>query len=230
MDSNNWAVGGTVGRYDPGAGLGLSTLQRLLSSRRFSLPAAVTAWVLHLAAAGSGGFITYGVDSFMTIALFYLAIAPLPDRYSVDARLRGRRLNAAYRIGFHQRVLQLHLCLIYFFGGLAKSLGAGWWDGTSMWRALTRPPFNIVDPHLLLQWSYLFPVAGISVCALELLYPVLIWPKQTRTIWLASILTMHIGIGMLMGLYSFAMIMIILNAAAFGADLIPQVSKTIHAE
>jgi hypothetical protein len=183
---------------------------------------ALAAWLLHLAARGSGGFITYGVDSFMTIGLFYLAIAPLPDRYSIDARFRNRRLRGTCRIGFHQRVLQLHLCLIYFFGGLAKSLGAGWWDGTSIWRALTRPPFNTIDPHLLLQWRYLLPAAGISVWTLELLYPVLIWPKATRGVWFASIVAMHIGIGSLMGLQLFAMIMIILNVAAFGVDLIPQ--------
>ena len=189
-----------------------------------SRPSALAALLLHLAARGSGAFISYGVDSFMTIGLFYLAIAPLPDGYSIDARFRHRRIAGAYRIGFHQRILQLHLCLIYFFGGLAKALGAGWWDGTSIWRALIRPPFDFVDPHLLLQWSYLLPAAGISVFALELLYPVLIWPRTTRGIWLASVLAMHIGIGLLMGLQLFALIMIILNLAAFGADFIPQLN------
>jgi hypothetical protein len=81
-----------------------------------SRPAAIAGWLLHLAARSSGGFITYGVDQFMTIALFYLAIAPLPDRYSFDALLRGKGGGESRRAGFHLRVLQIHLCLIYFFG------------------------------------------------------------------------------------------------------------------
>jgi hypothetical protein len=58
--------------------------------------AAILAWFLHLCAAGSGGFVSYGVDNFMTIGLFYLMLSPLPDRYSLDWQLR--ELGAASRI------------------------------------------------------------------------------------------------------------------------------------
>ena len=50
-------------------------------------PAAIIAWFLHLCAAESGGLLSYGADNFMTIALFYLMLSPLPDRYSLDRRL-----------------------------------------------------------------------------------------------------------------------------------------------
>ncbi len=193
-----------------------------------SRPAAIAAWLLHLAARSSGGFVTYGVDQFMTIGLFYLAIAPLPDRYSLDYALGWRCKAAPWRAGFHLRILQVHLCLIYFFGGLAKSLGAGWWDGTSLWRALTRPPFHLLNPNILLHWSGFLPAAGIVICMLELGYPVFIWPKMTRQFWLAAVLAMHIGIGLMMGLQLFAFIMIILNAAAFGADLVPSFTRMLQ--
>ena len=184
-------------------------------------PAAIGAWLLHLAARSSGGFMTYGVDNFMTIALFYLALSPLPDRYSIDARFWSVRTHDSRRIGFQQRVLQLHLCLIYFFGGLAKCLGAGWWDGTSIWRALTRPPFDVISPEILLSGKYLFPLIGIFICVVEIGYPVFIWLKRTRTIWLLSVLTMHIAIALAMGLHLFALIMIVLNVSAFGHYLWP---------
>ena len=32
------------------------------------------------------------------------------------------------------RLLQVHLCVIYMFGGLAKVRGETWWDGSAMWR------------------------------------------------------------------------------------------------
>lgn len=187
-----------------------------------SRAAAITGWILHLAARGSGGFISYGVDQFMTIGLFYLVIAPLPDNYSLDFLLRRKVWgDLTTRSGFHLRILQVHLCLIYFFGGLTKCLGNGWWNGMSIWRALTRPPFNLVDSSILLRWSYLLPLAGVMICLLEVGYPLFIWLKLTRGPWLIAILAMHLGIGLLMGLHLFALIMIVLNLAAFGTDYLP---------
>jgi hypothetical protein len=56
--------------------------------------------------------------------------------------------NNPQSLGFWPRVLQVHLCLIYFISGLAKFLGNGWWDGSNLWRSLARPPFNLVPPDL----------------------------------------------------------------------------------
>lgn len=184
---------------------------------RFS---AILAWLFHLCAAKSGGFVSYGVDNFMTIGLFYLMLSPLPDQYSLDWRLGKSRARDPQLLGFWRRLLQLHLCVIYFFSGLMKCLGTGWWDGSNIWRALIRPPFNIIDPEILITWKYLFPVAGIFTCLLEIGYPFFIWNNRTRKIWLISICAMHVGIGLTMGMYLFAFIMIILNVAAFGPGLI----------
>jgi hypothetical protein len=184
---------------------------------RFS---AILAWLLQLCAAKSGSFLAYGVDHFMTIGLFYLMLSPLPDRYSVDWQLRKVRPKTPQLLGFWQRVLQLHLCLIYFFSGLTKLLGTGWWNGASVWRALIRPPFNIVDPDLLVKWKYLLPIAGICVWILELGYSFFIWRNRTRMFWLIGICALHAAIGLLMGMYLFAWVMIVLNVAAFAPDVI----------
>jgi len=181
---------------------------------------AILAWFFQLCAAKSGGFASYGVDNFMTIGLFYLMLSPLPDRYSVDWRLRKSRSRDPQLLGFWRRVIQLHLCVIYFFSGLTKCLGSGWWDGSNIWRALIRPPFNIIDPEILVGWKYFFLVAGIFTCLLEIGYPFLIWNNKTRRIWLISICAMHVGISLTMGMYLFAFIMIVLNVAAFGPGLI----------
>jgi Vitamin K-dependent gamma-carboxylase len=184
----------------------------------FSRSSAITAWFLHLCAAKSGGLVSYGMDNFMTIGLFYLMLSPLPDRYSLDHWLRKKPPKHPQLLGFFRRVLQIHLCLIYFFSGLTKTLGSGWWDGSNMWRALIRPPFNIIDPAILVRWKYLFPVAGVLICILEIGYPFFIWHKRTRPIWLWLVIGMHIAIGITMGMYLFALIMIVLNTAAFGPD------------
>jgi hypothetical protein len=84
---------------------------------------------------------------------------------------------------------------------------------------LTRPPFNLVSAEVLIRFGYLLPVMGILVCLPEIGYPVFVWLKQTRPFWLASILLMNLSIGLTMGLCLFALIMIVLNVAAFGSDL-----------
>jgi drug/metabolite transporter superfamily protein YnfA len=86
-----------------------------------------------------------------------------------------------------------------------------------MWRALTRPPFNIIPPHALLSAKYLFPFLGIFICLLEFGYPIFIWLRTTSRIWLLLVLLMHIGIAVTMHLELFALTMIILNLAAFGS-------------
>ena len=218
----NWLVttGGSIGLSETSV-LTLSWTCLLLAGLslffgifcRFS---AVAAWFLHLCAVKSGGLTAYGMDTFVTIGLFYLMLCPLPDSYALERKWRRTREPNPQMLGFFRRILQVHLCLIYFFGGIGKSLGSGWWNGTSMWRALTRPSFSIIPAELLFRWQWTLVLLGIVTCVLEVGFPFFIWPRKTRLIWLAAILGMHLAIGVTMGLYLFALIMIVLNLAAFG--------------
>ena len=187
----------------------------LLTLGFFCRPAAVTAWLLHLACVKSGDMFAYGMDNFVSIGLFYLMLSPLPDSYSIESRIWKIRLRNARMVGFFRRALQLHLCIIYFFSGLAKSLGTDWWNGLNIWAAVTRPPFNVFDPILIAHWRFLLPAVGITICLIEIGYPIFIWPRRTRPIWLTCVLAMHGAIGIAMGMYLFGLIMIILNLAAF---------------
>jgi len=182
----------------------------------FCRTVSIIAWILFLCTAKSAEPFGYGVDNFTIIGLFYLVIAPLPDPWSIDAWWRGISLKSSSLQGLHRRVLQLHICIIYFFSGLAKCAGRGWWTGTSLWRALTRPPFDIVSPEILIRLGLLLPLLGIVVCVMEATYPVFIWPRKTRLIWFVGVLALHAGIGLMMGMYLFAWVMIVLNMAAFG--------------
>ena len=182
----------------------------------FCREASVVAWLLYVCTAKSAEVLSYGVDNFTIIGLFYLAIAPQPDAWSLDSRWRGVQLRDASLHGLHRRVLQLHMCIIYFFGGIAKCVGRGWWNGTSLWRAMTRAPFDVVPPEILIRVAFLLPMLGILICLTEATYPILIWPQKTRVPCFVGILGMHVGIALVMGMYLFAGIMIVLNMAAFG--------------
>ena len=184
----------------------------------FSREAAIAALFFHLCVVKSSSGLTYGVDNFTSIGLFYVMISPLPDRWAADRWLRGVPGKNAQWQGFNRRILQFHLGLIYFFGGITKCAGAGWWDGTSIWYALVRPPFNLLPPETLIAWKSLFPIMSISVCLLETGYPLFIWVRKTRPFWLLAVVAMHVAIGLAMGLYLFAFVMITLNLAAFGPE------------
>jgi hypothetical protein len=181
----------------------------------FCRPAAVTAWFLHLACIKSSEVFAYGMDLFLNIGLFYLMLSPLPDSYALENRIWKPRRRDPRMIGFFQRVLQLHLCAIYFFSGLAKCLGSDWWNGMNVWATVTRPPFNVLNPMFIARWRAVLAPAGIAICLIELCYPLLIWPRRTRPIWLGCVIGMHLAIGIVMGMYLFAFVMIVLNVAAF---------------
>jgi len=181
----------------------------------YSRVAAVASWFLYLCSVKSGGLGTYGVDALTTTGLFYLMLSPLPDRLSLDHVWR-KKFADSQLLGFWRRVLQLHLCLIYFFSGLTKALGRDWWNGINLWRSLIRPPFDLIPADILVRFKYGFPVAGVAIFLLEIGYVFLIWRRGIGRVWLIAVLIMHLGIGLTMGMYLFASIMIILNLAAFG--------------
>jgi len=195
----------------------------------FCRPAAITAWFLHLACVKSSEVFAYGMDMFLTIGLFYLMLTPLPDSRSLENRIWKSPTRDSGMVGFFRRVLQLHLCAIYFFSGLAKCLGSDWWNGMNVWAALTRPPFNVLDPGLIARYRVLLIPAGIAICLIEIGYPLFIWPKKTRLIWLGCVVGMHAAIGLFMGMYLFALVMIILNVAAFGpTSSLPRSNRVGH--
>jgi len=193
----------------------LLVLGALMLLGLFCRPVAVATWFLQLACAKSAGLLSYGADNLTTIGLFYLMIAPFPDPWSIDRILLHRTIGDPRLLGFHRRVLQLHLCLIYFFGGVTKCLGSGWWNGSNIWRSLIIPPFNVLPLHWVATFGFLLPAAGIAICLLEVSYPFLIWWQPLRKPVLFAICAMHLGIAMMMGMVLFGAIMIILNLAAF---------------
>jgi len=133
-------------------------------------------------------------------------LSQLPDRCIFDWQWRKSRPKHRDLLGFWRRVLQTQMCLIYFFGGIAECLGPGWWNGINLWRALTRPPFDLISADYLIRFKHFLPIN-----------PFFIWNRRLRRLWLIAILLMHVGVGIAVGMYLFASIMIVLNLAAFGA-------------
>jgi hypothetical protein len=163
----------------------------------------------------------YGVDGFVTTALFYMVIFPVGYFNSVDNILFKNRKRGNLHVTLFKRLLQINLCIVYFFGGVVKMVGETWWNGEAIWKAMNLWSANTLfdfDYTWLAENSYLLVIIGWSVLAIEALYPIFIWSKKTRKIWLTGTLLMHIGIGLLLDLYFFAAFMMFWNVAAFYID------------
>lgn len=187
--------------------LGLGFQTRLMS---------ILALFAHLMFLNAGKMFMYGMDYLTTSALFYAVIMPLGKFYSLDNFLRSKPQNPGTIPIFFMRILQMHLCLVYFFGGFAKSLGLHWWNGEAIWRAVSIPGFYQLDMTWLAAVPWLSVVLGWLVLAVELGYPIFIWFRKTRPVFLFLVCCMHLGIGVAMGLPYFAALMILLNTTAFG--------------
>ncbi len=178
--------------------------------------AAIAAWALHALTVNSGYVSLYGVDTMLHICLFYLVWMPAGWAWSVDAHRRGWPPSPSAAAGIAQRTLQVHLCIIYANTGIAKAVGEQWWTGEAIWRALAQPQFAVFDMSWLAAAPWIAALACWSVIVIEVGYPILIWPRRTRKLWLAATIMLHLGIAVMMGLVLFSAMMIVMNVAAFG--------------
>jgi uncharacterized membrane protein YphA (DoxX/SURF4 family) len=170
----------------------------------------------------------FGLDQIVTYLTLYLAITPCGACFSVDAWL-GRRLAAARRrsrllrwwlpdgspsiaANVGTRLLQLHLCVIYLFGGLSKARGETWWGGEAVWLAIANYEYQSMDMTWLSQYPAV--ISGLSNLTLfwEIFYCALVWPRVTRPIVLAMAVAVHGGIALVLGMATFGTMMIVANA------------------
>lgn len=152
--------------------------------------------------------LNYGYDQFLTMSLFYCFWFPVGKYFSIDSYIFKNKQECS---NFNYiRVIQIHLCIVYFFAGIAKALDPDWWNGMSLWRAVS----SVYNNYFTLS-PYVFLVVGIGTVFLETLFSVFIWIDKTRNIILFLCILMHISIAYMLGLYSFSAILIVWNVAAF---------------
>ncbi|MEM1224738.1 MAG: HTTM domain-containing protein [Planctomycetota bacterium] len=196
---------------------------------RVTVPIAVLLqWMLLHRLLGS----LFGLDQIVTYCAMYLAITPCGSVFSVDAWLRDRFLNrkesapakhslwlrwlfptneATVAANVATRLLQLHLCAIYLFGGLAKTRGQMWWDGTALWYAISNYEYQSIDVTFLSAYPKVFTALTHVAMFWEIFYIALVWPKATRGIVLALAVAVHGGIAAFLGMITFGLMMIAAN-------------------
>lgn len=174
--------------------------------------AALLSWYLHFVFVKSTFLSSYGMDYILTSALFYCLIMPVNRYFSLDSLL-FKPQKMVY--SFSLRLIQIHLCLIYFFAGIAKILGAQWWSGEAIWRSLNRYAFYTFDFGWLSNYPLLCQMLSLTVVFIESTYFIGIWFDKTRKFWLFAAICTHLNIMLFMKLYYFGWLLIVFNLAAF---------------
>ena len=170
----------------------------------------------------------FGFDQILGMLCLYLSVGPSGAAVSVDSLIRrwwlGRkglvdapRKFASARVAM--RLIQLHLCAIYFWAGFAKLKGPSWWTGEAMWRVIANEEYQTMDLTWMAWVPWLpFLIAHVTI-AWEIFFIVLVWNPKFRPLMLFMGVLMHVGIGAFLGMWTFGLIMAFAYLAFSDPDL-----------
>lgn len=183
---------------------------------RFAVP---IAWFMTLMVCHRQTGALFGLDQMVMMLSMYLIFSPCGAVYSLDAWRARRRAGAAYQpaesvaANAVTRLIQVHLCIVYLFGGISKLRGDLWWEGTAMWWSIVNYEYQSLDVTWLGRWPLLIAVLTHATLFWETCYAALIWPRLTRPLVLAMAVFVHGGIALALGMPTFGVIMIVANLA-----------------
>jgi hypothetical protein len=176
----------------------------------------------------------YGLDNIMNVLVIYLMVGPCGATLSVDrliARWWARRkglpepqVEPSVSANFTLRLMQVHFCFIYMASGLSKLQGNAWWRGSAVWYTMANYSFAPMNWPVYIEflkvlcssrflWELTMTVSTYGTLALEISFPFLIWRPKLRWFMICCSVLMHTGIGLIMGLTTFSLMMLCLVLA-----------------
>lgn len=155
-----------------------------------------------------------GGDNITSLLLVYAVFMDLSPRRSGSDQRDARRRWSPYRTVVHNFALFAciaQVCLVYSVAGLAKIPGEYWHNGTAFYYVLNSAEFGMTQWAKVI-WDYplLLAVLTWSPVVLQLAFPwvYLFGGPLARRIVVVVAMSFHLGIFALMGLESFAALMI----------------------
>ena len=160
----------------------------------------------------------FGLDQITAFLTLYLTIGNSGDAFSIKSWLTKNPdlrppTPPSVLNNLSIRLMQVHLCVVYLFAGLGKCQGVSWWNGEAIWGALASYEYQTLDMTWMAEHLWLVNLLTLVTLAFEVGYIALIWPRLTRPLMLLLAIPLHLGIGICMGMMTFALIMLIANLA-----------------
>ncbi len=195
----------------------------MLTVGLFTRVTSILAWAITIAYCNRLTGTLFGLDQINAFIATYLMVGDSGGAWSLDGWLASRRSMTTYhspltyspsiRTNIAIRLLQIHMCVIYLFGGIAKMRGDTWWDGSALWYAFAQLEYQSLDMTWMIHYRWLLALLTHLTVFWETFYCFLIWPKLTRPICLAMAVGVHLGIAICLGMKTFGLVMIIGNLA-----------------
>ena len=165
---------------------------------------------LHTVFLNSAYLLSYGAD-FMIAFLLYINLF-----FCIEDQIKVKSYKGII-FSFAVRLMQIQLCIIYFFGGFGKALGFDWLDGNAIWLCinhyLDEKVINSFFAHIP---KFIYQLASLHVTILELLFPIFVFLSKNIRKWtIINIIIMHIVIALVIKIYTFSIAMLLFNIIAF---------------
>ncbi|MGC8638395.1 MAG: HTTM domain-containing protein [Isosphaeraceae bacterium] len=157
----------------------------------------------------------FGLDQINAMLTLYLAIGPSGRALSIDrwraVRRSGTTTPPRPSVGANLalRLINVHMCVIYLFAGLSKLQGEAWWTGEAMWQALANSEYQTADMTWLAWHPWILNLLTHICVIWEVSFCFLIWRPRLRPLMLAGAVALHAGIGFCLGMWTFALIMLV---------------------
>lgn len=167
----------------------------------------------------SNPFVGSGGDAVLRMVLLYMCFVDSGSHWSVDewlSRRRGkviRRTPAWLSATVHNAALVLiihQVVMVYVASAFWKVQSPLWMGGTAVYYPLQTEAYSpwLDYIHLLTDHGWIVAMASYTAIGVQLLVPVLLMYRPTRFIALITLTGMHLGIGILMGILYFSLVMI----------------------
>jgi hypothetical protein len=147
-------------------------------------------------------------DHVVSVLAFLFLVAALLGHaqrvWSLDAR-QGKGASTVPAVCL--RLFQIQLVLVYFFSGFHKLASPDWYKGEAIYYVFEQAQWLRFD-GLTATHPLLVGLSTYGVLLFELvLFPVLVWPRATRSIVLFLGVGLHLGIALSMRVFVFGEIM-----------------------
>lgn len=170
-------------------------------------------FVLLVSVINRNPLVVTGADSVMQALAFWSLCLPLGRWYSLDAR-RQRATPSNRIFAFPLRMIQVQIALIYIFTTIFKLHGETWQNGDALYMALQVRMHTFPIAEWLLANASLDLLRALTYLALilegafALLVFAPILQPYLRTVGLAGGIVLHLGIGVVMNVPNFPLVML----------------------
>jgi hypothetical protein len=142
-----------------------------------------------------------GDNAIQLVLAFMLLLAP------VERKLENGSLTAFFH-NVGAATITLQAVIIYLSSGLYKASGERWTNGTAMFAIAQLDWFSLPIIRNMFFIPAVTTIATYAAMLYQLWFPMALFSSKLRFPWLVGGITMHVFIGIFMGLVPFSLVMI----------------------